>query len=209
LLDNNLPERYESLTKDELNSYNDWLIILIEANYYCVKNNVEFINYSKLRHLSDDILNIVSNGDRPVFGGFNWFILKLSDTSCPELSRPFILDKHGPKDTRIIPNQNLIEEIVRIKKLHSSDSNKITFRIYNNKFSKKALSKTDSMYDKVEIIKRKTKWRPIFKEPKIQVWDKVSAVVGRGPRPAILLQDILHVLFKVRNAASNIKKVGY
>ena len=100
------------------------LIIAIEAASYCELHGEKSIRFVRLKERCDDFLNIITNGDRPSFGGNFVNIIK----NCSR--RGFlIVEKIGKKETWISPNIPAVKKKVDAIQTEDSDSRNKQVRI--------------------------------------------------------------------------------
>jgi hypothetical protein len=113
---------YEGLNKIEL-AHHSWLIVLIEAAWYCESRHVSYIRYLDLKRRSDDALNTITNGERSEFGGGS-FASILSSDRCKKF---LCVDKVGEKETRISPDIPLIQAEIKARKIENLDNHRGRF----------------------------------------------------------------------------------
>ena len=141
---------YYGLNPDRLTHNEYWLIVIIQAASYCELRHVDYIRYSQLKTISDELLRTINKRRLGLGGGSFESILKTCST------RRFLrVEKVSQKETRIYPNIPLIKREVEAKKIENLD--------YNNKIIRTSY--------RIDPYPRS---RGIF-ESSI----KVSAVVGR------------------------------
>ena len=119
---------YYDALKDEI-KLNTWLIVIIEAWYYCESENAKWIKRSVLKNRSNEMLNYFVPKTEFGGGAFGRLIRRLSDPLNPKL-RFFKLDKKSRKDTRICPDIKRIKnEIEGRKKRNLENDNESLVRI--------------------------------------------------------------------------------
>jgi hypothetical protein len=99
---------YEGLSPKELAHHDSWLIICIEAAWYCESYNQKSVRYSHLRARCDEVLNEKTNGARSDFGGsFDSFIHSIRG------KRFLRVVKVNKKETQIYPKTHAIQNEVK------------------------------------------------------------------------------------------------
>jgi hypothetical protein len=118
---------YDNMSKEELD-HNPWLIVIIEAAWYCESRHEDYIKRSSLKRRSNKILNRITEGrthtSLDLGGTFETIISKLSKGPKPKKDR-FLTrvnkDKRK-KDSRIYPNIKLIQNEVKNRQAENLDN---------------------------------------------------------------------------------------
>jgi hypothetical protein len=129
---------YDNMSLNELN-HNPWLIVIIEAAWYCESRHVSYIRYTQLKTKSNEKLNRITEGKTHTCinlgGTYESIISRLSDPSMPKKDR-FLTRRRikvkGKKETRIYPNIPLIQKEVKVRQAENLDyGNKTLIRLKN------------------------------------------------------------------------------
>lgn len=156
--------RYFGLRLVEIDGSIDdlWLIVCIEAAWYCTSRGVESIRFSDLRERCDEALTLLTHGKRTNFGGTYQRIL-----DNPRYGKFFDVRKHkGKRWTSIYPKIEAIQNEVRSKRLDNFGERVIFGRVPGR----------DKMLNEREVL-----------EPPVSISDSVNAVVTRCPKSLWLL----------------------
>jgi hypothetical protein len=117
---------YDGLSDAELYQ-NSWLIVAAELLWYCESRNVDYIRYTKLKTRSNEVLNLVSKGERPDFGGSFDSIM-----NSRRYGKFWQVNKISKNEARIFPNIPEIQNEFKCRKTENFDSrNKRILRIIN------------------------------------------------------------------------------
>jgi hypothetical protein len=128
---------YDGLSHAELYQ-NSWLIVAAEALLYCESRKTDYIRYNQLKTRSNEVLNFVTNGERPDFGGS--FDSIMNSLRCERFWR---ISRTSKNETRIFPNISEIQNEIGHRKIQNLDSrNKRIIRI---------ISKVDKVHFKRSI----------------------------------------------------------
>ena len=134
------------------------IIIIPELLWYCESHHADNIRYSQLRSRCDNILNSVTDGDRPNLGGSFDSII-----NSHRYEKFWYVDRTIRNETRIFPNIQALQGEIRGRKIEILNRrNNRVIRIINK-------------VDNVE-------YRRQVAEPPVSVLEKVDRVVTRGPK---------------------------
>ena len=129
---------YDGLSDAEL--YQDsWLIVAAELLWYCESRHVDYIRYNQLKVRSNEVLNVVTKGERPDFGGSFDSIM-----NSHRYERFWHISRTSKNETRIFPNISEIQNEIRHRKLENLDS--------KNKRIIRLISKVDRLLFKRSMI---------------------------------------------------------
>jgi hypothetical protein len=105
-----------------------WLIVIIQAASFCESRHVDYIRYSLLKTISDEVLRTINKRRFGLGGGSFKSIIK----TCS--NKGFLrIEKVSKKETRIYPNIPLIKREVEAKKIENlACGNKRIIRIVPN-----------------------------------------------------------------------------
>lgn len=129
---------YDNMSLNELN-HNPWLIVIIEAAWYCESRHVDYIRYTQLKTKSNEKLNRITEGKTHTCinlgGTYESIISRLSNPSIPKKDR-FLTRRRikvkGKKETHICPNIPLIQREVKGRQAENLDyDNKTLIRLKN------------------------------------------------------------------------------
>jgi len=126
---------YDYLKWKEVDLYDRWIIVMIEAAWYCESRHGNRIRYSELKKRSDEKLNEVTDGKHSEFGGqaFLLIINKYSNSSTPKKDRYLTRVKvKGKNVTWIYPNIPLIREEVKRRQAESLKARNKRLRTIDN-----------------------------------------------------------------------------
>jgi hypothetical protein len=118
-------EYYVGLTKKELAHNDYWLIVIIEAAWYCESRNEDYIRRTQLKTGSDKSLNRITEGERSGFGG-GAFASIINSRRCRRFLR---VDKVNKKETRIYPNIPLIQKGVKSRQAENLEARNKRLRV--------------------------------------------------------------------------------
>lgn len=118
----------DTLAVRELVHDDPWLIVCIEAAWYCKSRHVDYIRYYQLKTRSEKVLNRETNGARSDFGGSYASIFK-----SHRYEKFFSVKRDRRKnETRVYPNIPAIQNEIGYRKRENLDSrNKRILRIIN------------------------------------------------------------------------------
>lgn len=117
---------YDGLSDAEL-AHDNWLIVAIELLWYCKLRKIGYIRYNQLKIMSNEVLNVVTKGERPDFGGSFDSIM-----NSRRYERFWQVNKISNNETRIFPNIPEIQNELKFRKAKNLDSrNKRILRIIN------------------------------------------------------------------------------
>jgi hypothetical protein len=108
---------YEGLTKEELAHNDNWLIVIIEAAWYCDSNQEKYIRYNALKERCNKALNRITEGERSLGSGALASILK--SRRCKRFLRIVKVNKN---EKRIYPNIPLIQKVVKARQTENYDA---------------------------------------------------------------------------------------
>lgn len=98
---------YDGLSQKELAHDDSWLIVCIEAAWYCESYHRKSIRYSHLKARCNEVLNEKTNGERSDFGGsFDSFIHSSRGNRFLRVKKV-----NNKNETLIYPNIRLIQEV--------------------------------------------------------------------------------------------------
>lgn len=119
---------YNGLSVQELVHNDSWLIVCIEAAWYCESRHDDYIRYNQLRTRCNEILNRETKGARSDFGGS--FDSIINSHRCEKFLK--VKRVNNKKETRIYPNVTAVQNETRCRKRENVDSgNKRIIRIIN------------------------------------------------------------------------------
>lgn len=105
----------------------NWLIVAAELLWYCESHHANNIRYSQLRSRCDEVLNSVTDGDRPNLGGSFDSII-----NSDKYKRFWQKDKTIKNQTRILPNIPALQDEIRGRKIEILNrTNNRVIRIIN------------------------------------------------------------------------------
>ena len=115
---------YDGVSDAEL-ARNAWLIVAAELLGYCESRHTDHVRYNQLKIRSNEVLNLVTNGERPDFGGSFDSIMK-----SRRYRKFWRVSKTSKNETRIFPTISEIQNEIRHRKFKNFDSmNKRIIRI--------------------------------------------------------------------------------
>ena len=151
---------YDGLSDTEL-AQNTWLIVAAELLWYCESHHTLYIRYSQLRKRCDEVLNRVTDGDRPNFGG--GFKSVIYSSRYEEF---WYVDKTIKNQTRICPKVLAIQNEIKGRKIEILNRrNNRVIRILNQVDTihrKRSATNSLSVSTGVRVrVKRATDEKPI------------------------------------------------
>ena len=154
---------YDGLSRKELAHDDSWLIVCIEAAWYCESYHRKSVRFNQLRKRCDYALNQKTDGERTEFGGT--FASILNSRRCKKFFRVIKIGKH---ETLIYPNIRLIQEEVKGRRLENFAS--------MDKQLLRYIDKTATVQMTRSIV-----------EPPVQISDRADRIVTRGLDTLLLL----------------------
>ena len=117
---------YDGLSDPEL-SQNSWLIVAAELLWYCESHHADYVRYNQLKSRCNEVLNSVTDGDRPTFGGSFDSIINSS-----RYEKFWYVDRTIKNETRILPNIPAIQDEITGRKIEILNrTNNRVIRIIN------------------------------------------------------------------------------
>jgi hypothetical protein len=156
---------YDDLSKRQLVHNDYWIIVIIEAAWYCKSRNVDYIRFNRLKELSNEALSRITDGVRYSLGGT--FESIIYSHRCKRFLHVVKINK---KETRIYPNISLIEREVKAKQAENFDNKVLRHTYICDPFPRtrpitepsvvvsesltRQTSKTRSLSDSVPVLER-------------------------------------------------------
>lgn len=115
---------YDGLCLVELDGTIDdlWLIVCVEAAWYCTSRGVDSIRWLDLKSRCDDALNLLTGGKRTNFGGNYQRILENPRYSKYLEERKYKRSGGSSRETYIYPNLEAIQKEVTNRRLDNINS---------------------------------------------------------------------------------------
>lgn len=141
-----------------------WLIVIIEAAWYCDSRNKECIRYSHLRKVSNEVLRRETKNEQSVLSGGTFKSVIYNDKIKEFFPRVEKIKNKNKIETWIYPNISRIQEEIRYRKIE------------NLKDGHERLAR---MVNKYNAYDRKNGHR-IIDEPSIRVSDSVTRQTSKA-----------------------------
>lgn len=153
---------YDGLSEQELAHNDSWLIVCIEAAWYCESYHKKNIRFSKLKERSNEVLARITRGERTDFGGSFASILN------SDRGKTFFRVKQVSKSkTLIFPKIQLIQKEVKGRQLvNSASGDKQLFRY---------IGKNDTVHLRRSIV-----------DPPIAISERIDVEVTRANSKEVL-----------------------